>query len=209
MVHMLDQAELARTLFPVGESDQGRGAGRAAALGLRTAAKPDSQDVCFITRRRRPARASSRRRITLHPARVVDTRRHRGRRGAGRRAGHGRPAQGPRAAPAAAEAVRRRRRPCRRRPSSSATTPTCCRRRRACRRAVVGRRPGRPATCSCSASAHGRPRRRASQPDGDGVVVDGPSRTVASPRARASSSTTSPTAGSSAAASPTPDARVS
>ena len=43
--------ELARTLFPVGDvRDQGRACARIAAeLGLRTAAKPDSQDVCFIT----------------------------------------------------------------------------------------------------------------------------------------------------------------
>jgi len=73
VVHMLDQAALARTLFPVGVfPEKGQLRALAAELGLRTAAKPDSQDVCFIT--------SSggrddflRRRIPFHPAAVVDT----------------------------------------------------------------------------------------------------------------------------------------
>ena len=46
---------------------------RAAALGLRTAAKADSQDVCFITSSRRPPRRSSAAAPPLHPAVVVDT----------------------------------------------------------------------------------------------------------------------------------------
>jgi len=49
VVHMLDQAALSRTLFPVGDIDKAEVRRLAAALGLRTAAKPDSQDVCFIT----------------------------------------------------------------------------------------------------------------------------------------------------------------
>jgi tRNA-uridine 2-sulfurtransferase len=50
VVHMLDQADLARTLFPVGDIDKAEVRRLAAEMGLRTAAKPDSQDVCFITR---------------------------------------------------------------------------------------------------------------------------------------------------------------
>lgn len=50
VLHMLDQAQLARTLLPVGELTKGEVRARAAAAGLRTAAKPDSQDVCFISR---------------------------------------------------------------------------------------------------------------------------------------------------------------
>ena len=46
---MLPQRELARTLFPVGHLTKAEVRASAAALGLRTAAKPDSQDVCFIT----------------------------------------------------------------------------------------------------------------------------------------------------------------
>ena len=49
VVHMLPQRELHRTLFPVGYLTKPQVRERATALGLRTAAKPDSQDVCFIT----------------------------------------------------------------------------------------------------------------------------------------------------------------
>jgi len=49
VVHMLPQRELRRTIFPVGHLTKAQVRERAAALGLRTAAKPDSQDVCFIT----------------------------------------------------------------------------------------------------------------------------------------------------------------
>ncbi len=49
VLHMLGQRQLARVRFPVGELDKAEVRRRAAALGLRTAAKPDSQDVCFIT----------------------------------------------------------------------------------------------------------------------------------------------------------------
>ena len=49
VVHMLDQCDLARTLFPVGHIDKTEVRRLAADLGLRTATKPDSQDVCFIT----------------------------------------------------------------------------------------------------------------------------------------------------------------
>lgn len=49
VVHMLDQDALARTLFPVGDLDKAEVRRIAALRGLRTASKPDSQDVCFIT----------------------------------------------------------------------------------------------------------------------------------------------------------------
>ena len=64
-----DQAALARAAAPGRRADQGRGAGRAPRRsGLRTAAKPDSQDVCFITRRRGRA-AFLGERIALPPGR--------------------------------------------------------------------------------------------------------------------------------------------
>jgi len=50
VVHMLDQHRLAHTLFPVGDLDKSEVRTIAADLELRTAAKPDSQDVCFITK---------------------------------------------------------------------------------------------------------------------------------------------------------------
>ena len=49
VVHMLDQEQLARTMFPVGHLDKSQVRRLAGELGLRTAHKPDSQDVCFIT----------------------------------------------------------------------------------------------------------------------------------------------------------------
>jgi len=50
VVHMLDQAELAYTMFPVGHLTKAQVRERAVELGLRTATKPDSQDVCFISK---------------------------------------------------------------------------------------------------------------------------------------------------------------
>jgi tRNA-specific 2-thiouridylase len=49
VVHMLDQAQLERVCFPVGTRTKDDVRRLASELGLRTAAKPDSQDVCFIT----------------------------------------------------------------------------------------------------------------------------------------------------------------
>lgn len=71
VLHMLDQASLARTLLPVGELTKAEVRARATALGLRTAAKPDSQDVCFITKGGRESFLAKR--LDLRPGRVVDT----------------------------------------------------------------------------------------------------------------------------------------
>jgi tRNA-specific 2-thiouridylase len=72
VVHMLSQADLARTLFPVGHLTKAEVRERAAAAGLRTATKPDSQDVCFITHTGgREAFLGDR--IAFRPATVVDT----------------------------------------------------------------------------------------------------------------------------------------
>ncbi|MGB8860822.1 MAG: tRNA 2-thiouridine(34) synthase MnmA [Ilumatobacteraceae bacterium] len=71
VVHMLPQHELARTLFPIGHLTKAAVRERAAQLGLRTATKPDSQDVCFITHDGgRTAFLGSR--ISFRPAKVVD-----------------------------------------------------------------------------------------------------------------------------------------
>ncbi len=48
VLHMLGQDELARIRFPVGEMTKAEVRGLADALGLRTAGKPDSQDLCFV-----------------------------------------------------------------------------------------------------------------------------------------------------------------
>jgi tRNA-specific 2-thiouridylase len=73
VVHMLDQAALTTTLFPVGGfRHKAELRAVAAELGLRTATKPDSQDVCFITSTG-GREDFLRRRLPLHPATVVDT----------------------------------------------------------------------------------------------------------------------------------------
>ena len=69
---MLGQAELARILLPIGTMAKADVRAAAARLGLRTASKPDSQDVCFIAStvgRRRFLAA----RTGLRPGVVVDT----------------------------------------------------------------------------------------------------------------------------------------
>ena len=71
VLSMLGQEQLARVLLPVGELTKADVRARAAALGLRTAAKPDSQDVCFISRGG-GRRAFLAPRIPLRPGRVVD-----------------------------------------------------------------------------------------------------------------------------------------
>jgi tRNA-uridine 2-sulfurtransferase len=72
VLHMLDQRELARTLLPVGSLTKAEVRSMATALGLRTAVKPDSQDVCFITSTG-GRRAFLGARIPLHAAEVRDT----------------------------------------------------------------------------------------------------------------------------------------
>jgi tRNA-specific 2-thiouridylase len=71
VLYTMTQAELARTRFPIGGTDKAAIRDEAARRGLRTATKPDSQDVCFISR------ASGRAsflgsRLATHPGRVVD-----------------------------------------------------------------------------------------------------------------------------------------
>ncbi len=72
VVHMLPQRELSRTLFPVGHLTKAEVRRRAEAAGLRTAAKPDSQDVCFITQGGGREQFLGDR-IPFRPATVVDT----------------------------------------------------------------------------------------------------------------------------------------
>ena len=48
VLSMLGQSELERARFPVGEMTKERTRREAAELGLRIAAKPDSQDICFV-----------------------------------------------------------------------------------------------------------------------------------------------------------------
>ena len=73
VLYMLTQPALARTMLPVGELTKSEVRALATQLHLRTAAKPDSQDVCFITRTG-GREAFLGQRIPLHPGRLVDRR---------------------------------------------------------------------------------------------------------------------------------------
>ena len=71
VLSMLTQSELSRLVLPVGEMTKADVRDRASHLGLRTASKPDSQDVCFIHSENGRQRFLAGR-IELHPAVVTD-----------------------------------------------------------------------------------------------------------------------------------------
>jgi tRNA-specific 2-thiouridylase len=48
MLHMLQQADLARLMFPIGEYDKSDVRAMAAERGLASADRPESQDICFV-----------------------------------------------------------------------------------------------------------------------------------------------------------------
>lgn len=73
VLSMLGAEQLARILLPVGELTKAEVRDRAKAAGLRTADKPDSQDVCFILGTDGGRTTFLGDRIPLHPGRVVDT----------------------------------------------------------------------------------------------------------------------------------------
>ncbi len=73
VVHMLTPAVLARTLFPVGELTKPEVRARAHAMGLRTADKPESMDVCFIAKTGGGRKVFLGNRIPLRTAKIVDT----------------------------------------------------------------------------------------------------------------------------------------
>jgi tRNA-specific 2-thiouridylase len=71
VLSMLGQRELARVRFPVGEMTKADVRTHAQRLGLRTAVKPESMDVCFITKGGRAAFLAER--GALVPGPIVDT----------------------------------------------------------------------------------------------------------------------------------------
>lgn len=71
VLHMLDEAVLGHLLLPLGGMTKAEVRAVAADLGLRTATKPDSQDVCFITNQH-GRKAFLGERIELKPAAVID-----------------------------------------------------------------------------------------------------------------------------------------
>ena len=72
VLYVLGQHELARCQFPVGALTKAEVRRRATTLGLRTADKPDSQEVCFVTAGG-GREALLRERIPLRAGRVVDS----------------------------------------------------------------------------------------------------------------------------------------
>ncbi len=72
VLHMLSGDQLRRLAFPIGDLTKIEVRERAHALGLRTAAKPESQDVCFITRAGGGRETFLGSRIELRPGRLVD-----------------------------------------------------------------------------------------------------------------------------------------
>ncbi|HEX6311270.1 MAG TPA: tRNA 2-thiouridine(34) synthase MnmA [Acidimicrobiia bacterium] len=72
VLYMLGQRELARTRLPVGELTKAEVRAHAARLGLRTASKPESMDVCFISRSEGRERFLASR-VPARPGALVDT----------------------------------------------------------------------------------------------------------------------------------------
>ncbi|HWF15411.1 MAG TPA: tRNA 2-thiouridine(34) synthase MnmA [Acidimicrobiales bacterium] len=71
VLSMLGQDELSRVVFPVGEMTKDQVRSHARRLGLRTALKPDSQDVCFIGSVE-GRQGFLEQRMPMHPGEVVD-----------------------------------------------------------------------------------------------------------------------------------------
>ena len=72
VLYMLGQRQMAQLLLPIGDMTKAEVRKRAASLGLRTAAKPDSQDVCFIANRSGGRQGFLSRRLGESPGTVVD-----------------------------------------------------------------------------------------------------------------------------------------
>lgn len=73
VLHMLTHSQLARVLLPIGELTKTEVRERADQLGLRTAGKPDSQDVCFISHAGGGRSTFLGDRITLRPGRLISS----------------------------------------------------------------------------------------------------------------------------------------
>ena len=68
----LSQEQLARAAFPVGDLDKATVRGHARRLGLRVAAKPDSQEICFVPSGDYAAFVERRAPEAIRPGRIVD-----------------------------------------------------------------------------------------------------------------------------------------
>ncbi|MEX0795615.1 MAG: tRNA 2-thiouridine(34) synthase MnmA [Acidimicrobiia bacterium] len=73
VLSMLTQRELSRTRFPVGELTKPQVRNVAAGMGLRTARKPESMDICFVGQRDYRGFLSDHAPVVFNPGEVVDT----------------------------------------------------------------------------------------------------------------------------------------
>jgi tRNA-uridine 2-sulfurtransferase len=73
VVHMLGAEVIVKCLFPIGDLTKTEVRAHATTLGMRTADKPDSQDVCFIAKSQGGRLTFLGSRIPLHKAVAVDT----------------------------------------------------------------------------------------------------------------------------------------
>ncbi len=73
VLSMLGQDELARVRFPVGEHDKSETRRIASELGLRTASKPESMDICFVGARDYRSFLREHAGVECEPGPVVDT----------------------------------------------------------------------------------------------------------------------------------------
>ena len=73
VLHMLNQGALSRIRLPVGEMTKKDVRAWAAEMGLRTASKPDSQDICFVASGDYREFLASRHREVVAPGKVLDT----------------------------------------------------------------------------------------------------------------------------------------
>jgi len=77
VLHMLTQSQLKRVVLPLGDMTKDDVRQIARSVDLRTATKPDSQDVCFISRTKGGRQRFLETRVTLTPGKVVDAEGHR------------------------------------------------------------------------------------------------------------------------------------
>jgi tRNA-specific 2-thiouridylase len=73
VLHMLDQSALSKIRLPVGEMTKKDVRAKAAEMGLRTASKPDSQDICFVASGDYRDFLAQRHREVAAPGDILDT----------------------------------------------------------------------------------------------------------------------------------------
>jgi|TARA_B100001094_G_scaffold333437_1_gene412246 tRNA-specific 2-thiouridylase len=73
VLHMLNEEQISRLRLPIGDLTKDQVREIASSLSLQTAGKPDSQDVCFISRTKGGRQRFLEQRMEMTPGAVVDT----------------------------------------------------------------------------------------------------------------------------------------